>query len=197
MTSLRNLSAALLIAVLGYAVTSAAPEESEPAGKAELSRPAPDFALKDVYGKTYTLKEFRGRIVVLEWINQDCPVSHKAHESRQMQDAYAKHAEKIVWLAIDSTHNAKPDRNRTYAAKMGLAYPILHDPDGKVGRTYQAKTTPHMFVIDAEGVLVYDGAIDDRGKTNYVTAAIEDLLAGKAVAKPRTQPYGCSVKYAE
>jgi len=197
MSSLRKIAAVVLIAVLGYAVTIAAPEQGEAPGKAELSRPAPDFALKDVYGKTYTLKEFKGRIVILEWINQDCPVSRKAHESRQMQETYARHAEKIVWLAVDSTRGADPDRNRVYAARTGLPYPILHDPDGKVGKSYQAKTTPHMFVINAEGILVYDGAIDDRGKTNYVTAAVEDLLAGKPVAKSRTQPYGCSVKYAD
>jgi len=88
------------------------------------------------------------------------------------------------------------DSNRAYAAQQHINYPILHDSQGKVGKAYGAKTTPYMFVIDKEGKLVYNRAIDDKSKTNYVAAALDSLLAGKPIAKPKTQPYGCSVKYA-
>jgi len=165
--------------------------------KAEVGAPAPGFSLPDTYGKTFTLAEFKGKTVVLEWLNQKCPVSRGKHKDKTMQTTYAKYADKgVVWLGIDSSHYLKAESNRVYAAQKHLNYPILNDPDGKVGWAYGAKTTPHMFVIDKEGKLIYDGAIDDKGKTNYVAAALDSLLAGKPVAKPKTQPYGCSVKYA-
>ena len=101
----------------------------------------------------------------------------------------------VVWLGIDSTSTLDAEKNRIYAAEMGLAFPLLNDPDGKVGRTYGARTTPHMFVIDKSGNLVYNGAIDDQGKRNYVAEAIEAVAAGSTVTKAKTRPYGCSVKY--
>ena len=188
-----------LTGVLFYSQTTAAPGPSD--AKAELGKPAPDFVLKDVYGKEFKLSDFKDRIVVLEWINQECPYSRACHDPKKkkmtMQAAYAKYAAKgVVWLAIDTTHTAKPEGNRVYAAQKGLAYPILHDPDGKAGKAYGARTTPHMFVIDKTGKLVYNGGIDDNdGGPNYVAAALDDLLAGRPVAKSRTEPYGCSVKY--
>jgi peroxiredoxin len=164
--------------------------------KADIGAAAPSFALEDVYGKTFTLGDFKEHVVVLEWINQHCPVSHGKHKDGTMQNTYKKYADKgVIWLAIDSTYGAKPEANRVYAAQMGIAYPILHDPDGKVGHMYGAKTTPHMFVIDKKGVLVYDGAIDDQGKANYVAAALDAVLAGKPVENAKTKPYGCGVKY--
>lgn len=187
------------VGAVGYQYLAAAPASE--AVKAKIGQPAPDFTLKDVYDKPFKLSDFKGKIVVLEWINKGCPVSAGAHDKKIMQDTYKKFAEKgVIWLAIDSTASpavAKPEDNRVYAAQKGLAYPILHDPDGKVGHAYGAKTTPHMFVIDKEGQLAYNGAIDDQGKTNYVAVAIEDLLAGKKVAKAQTEPYGCTVKYAK
>ena len=192
------LATVTLAAVFLYTQTTAAPAAAD--AKAELGKPAPDFTLKDVYGKPFKLSDFKGKIVVLEWINRSCPISRKCSDPTQkkvtMQVVYGKYAEKgVVWLAIDTTHTAKPEDNRVYAAEKGLAYPILHDPDGKVGKTYGAKTTPHMFVIDKAAKLVYSGAIDDHSEKNYVAAALDDLLAGKPVAKTRTESYGCSVKY--
>jgi peroxiredoxin len=188
-----------------YTQTSAAPEPKESA-KAELGQPAPGFELKDVYGKTFTLGEFKDKIVVLEWFNPNCPFVRGRHGDQTMQKTYAKYAGKgVVWLAIDSTAGAKPDNDRVYAAEQHLAYPVLQDGDGRVARVYAAKTTPHMFVIDRSGKLAYTGAIDDdpsgqkdkKSVTNHVAAALEDLLAGKGVAKNKTQPYGCSVKVAK
>lgn len=162
---------------------------------AEPGLTAPDFAIKDVYGKEFKLSDFKGKIVVLEWVNKGCPVSLGAHEKQQMQKTYKKYAAKgVVWLGIDSTEGAKPDENRVYAAEQGLAFPILHDTDAKVANAYGAKRTPHMFVIDKEGKLAYAGAIDDKGDKNYVAAAIEDLLAGRTVARPKTDAYGCGIK---
>jgi peroxiredoxin len=195
---IKGLVVVMLIAAGALFYAQATGAEGDAAAKAEVGKPAPDFALKDVYGNELKLSDFKGRYVVLEWINKGCPVSRGCHEAgkRTMQDTYKKYAGKgVVWLAIDTTAGAKPDENRVYSAEMGLAYPILHDTDGKVGRSYDAKHTPHMFVIDKDGKLAYDGAIDDRGKTNYVADALDALLAGKPVAKPKTESYGCGVKY--
>jgi peroxiredoxin len=171
--------------------------------KARIDEMAPDFTLKDYHGKEFKLSEFRGKVVVLEWVNQDCPVTRRVHQQDRIQGTYRKYAEKgVVWVGIDTTDGMPPERNRVYAAKMGLAFPILHDTDGKVGRAYGAKTTPHMFIIDKSGKLVYDGAWDDdpngrkefEGKS-YVSAALDALLEGKTIENSKTQPYGCSVKY--
>lgn len=177
--------------------TLAAPESSGGMMvKAEVGKSAPDFKLKDTYGKEFTLSEFKGKIVVLEWMNKDCPVSRGCHEKSEMQNTYKKYADKgVIWLAIDSTHTLNPEKNRVYAVKAGLNYPVLNDADGKVGRMFQAKRTPHMFVIDKSGTLAYAGAIDDKGDKNYVAAAIDDLLANRPVAKPQTDAYGCGIKY--
>ena len=164
--------------------------------KAKIGKPAPDFTLRDCYGKTFNLSDYKGKTVVLEWVNQYCPVSKGKHRARTMQKTFAKYArDGVVWLGIDSTSTLDVEKNRIYAAEMGLAFPLLNDPDGKVGRTYGARTTPHMFVIDKSGNLVYNGAIDDQGKRNYVAEAIEAVVAGSTVAKAKTRPYGCSVKY--
>jgi len=162
----------------------------------KIGQTAPAFSLPDCYGNDISLESFRGKVVVLEWINQKCPVSSGHHKKGTMQRLVKKYAGKgVVWLAIDSSHFCDAEKNRVYAARMGLAYPILHDPDGKVGKAYGAKTTPHMFVIDKSGRLVYNGAIDDQKKTNYVELALEAVLAGKTVEKSKTRPYGCGVKY--
>lgn len=192
------MSAILSVGLLLQNQLRAAPESSGASSTAaKVGSPAPDFKLKDTFGKEFTLSEFKGKPVILEWINQDCPVSRKAHEKSKMQDVYKKYAEKgAVWLAIDSTQGATAERNRVYAARMGLAHPILMDPDGRVGRMFQAKRTPHMFVIDKAGILAYDGAIDDQKDSNYVAAALEDLLANRPVSKSKTDSYGCGIKYA-
>lgn len=182
-----------LLGVFVYSQSTAAPSKEDI--KAKIGEPAPDFTLKDEYGKEFKLSEFKNKIVVLEWINQKCPVSQGHHDKQTMQKNYKKAADKVVWLAIDTGKANQPESNRIYAAKMSLAYPILHDTDGKVGRMYGATHTPHMFVIDKGGKLAYDGAIDDKGETNYVASAIEALLAGKTVDKTKTEPYGCGIKY--
>lgn len=164
--------------------------------KAKIGKPAPDFTLRDCHEKTFKLSDYKGKIVVLEWVNQHCPVTKGKHADKTMQKTFAKYArDGVVWLGIDSTSTLDVEKNRIYAAEMGLAFPLLNDSDGKVGRTYGARTTPHMFVIDKSGNLVYNGAIDDQGKRNYVAEAIEAVVAGSTVAKAKTRPYGCSVKY--
>lgn len=182
--------------------TTAAPGDAlraaRKAKRAELGQKAPMFTLDDVYGRSFRLEDLKDKIIVLEWFNQKCPYSHGKHKDKTMQNIYAKYAPKdVVFLAIDSTHNRTREQNRVYAARQHLNYPILHDPTGKVGKMYQARTTPHMFIIDKAGKLVYSGAIDDKGQTNYVEAALDEILAGKDVSNARNQPYGCSVKYAD
>lgn len=191
-------SALVIAGVLLHGSLIAAPDNAAAGGaQAKIGEAAPDFKLKDTFGKEFTISEFKGKAVVLEWINQDCPVSRKAHEKSTMQDVYKRFADKgVVWLGIDSTHEMTAERNRVYAAKMGLAHPILMDPDSKVARQYQAKRTPHMFVIDKGGKLVYEGAIDDQKEQNYVAAALEDILAGREVSKSKTDAYGCTIKFA-
>lgn len=188
-----------LAAGLAVLVWQTLPAFAEGDSKATVGQSAPGFKLKDVYGKEFSLEEFRGHIVVLEWTNYECPYVKAHHQEKQTtQKLYAKYADKgIVWLGIDSTHTRKPDQNRKWAAANRIAYPILHDPTGSVGHAYGAKTTPHMFVIDKDGVLAYAGAIDDTKNTNYVDAAIASLLDGKKPDKTETKPYGCSVKYAK
>lgn len=195
-----------VIAVLGGSLiylsseSAAAPESKSM--KAELGKTAPNFELKDVYGKSFSLADFKDKVVVLEWFNIGCPVIRRVDKQEIMQSTLAKYADKgVVWLAIDSTDGADAEKNRVYAAEHGLSFPILHDPDGKVGKMYGAASTPHMFVIDKKGNLVYVGAIDDdpRGEnkeaTNYVAAAMDAVLKGEEVETPRTKSYGCGVKY--
>ncbi len=177
-------------------VARAANEGDAAAAKAALGEAAPDFTLKNEFGKEFKLSEFKGKVVVLEWLNPDCPVSKDHHVRKTMQDTYKKYAKDVVWLGIDSTSGVQAEKERVYAAEMGMAYPILLDGDGKVGHSYGATNTPHMFVIDKQGKLVYMGAIDDKGSTNYVSDAVQALQKGETIAKPKTKAYGCSVKYA-
>lgn len=193
----KTLSSALMLALAGSLAYTQTPAAEKSGTPAVVGAPAPDFSLKDAYGKEFRLADFKGKVVVLEWINRNCPVSRGAHDKKVMQDTYKKYAAKgVVWLAIDTTAGSEPEKNRVYAAEKGLAYPILHDPDGQTGRAYRAKTTPHMFVLDKAGKLAYHGAIDDRKDTNYVAAALEEVLSGKPVSTSKTEPYGCAVKYA-
>ena len=161
-----------------------------------------DFTLKDQDGKTVKLADHRGKIVVLEWINWDCPYVKRHYERGTFKTLAEKYADKgVLWLAINSTHYATREKDKAWIAKYKLPYPILDDSDGEVGRQFGARTTPHMYVIDKDGRIGYQGAIDDdpRGKkddpVDYVAKALEELLAGKPVSEPKTRPYGCSVKY--
>jgi peroxiredoxin len=165
---------------------------------------APGFTLEDQAGNEVSLSDYAGNIVVLEWINWDCPFVQRHYEAGTMKPLAEEYADDgVVWLAINSTHYATQDKDGQWIEKYNLPYPILHDPTGEVGRAYGAKTTPHMYIVDEDGMLVYQGAIDDDpggdkdDPTNYVRQALDELLAGEEVSTARTKPYGCSVKYAD
>jgi peroxiredoxin len=167
---------------------------------------APEFTLANYDGKTISLSDFKGKIIVLEWFNYECPfVKYHYEKANTMVELSNKYKDKnVVWLAVNSTGHLTTEKNKDFAEQHKLSYPILDDRSGKVGRAFGAKTTPHMFIIDAKGNIVYNGAIDDsplgkkkEGVINYVDNALTELTAGKEVSTPSTEPYGCSVKYAD
>ncbi|MDA7916704.1 redoxin domain-containing protein [Opitutaceae bacterium] len=181
------------------------------AAKAKIGEKAPDFTLTDVYGETHALSDFAGKTVVLEWVNPECPFVVKHYGSGnmpQLQSAAA--SEDTVWLSINSGSpgaqgDFEPAEVKSWLKKTGAApAAYLRDQDGIVGRLYGARTTPHMFVINPEGDLVYNGAIDsipsanrrdlDRAQ-NYVKAALVAVAAGDHPVKSTSRPYGCNVKY--
>lgn len=174
---------------------------------AKVGDTAPDFNLKDLDGKDVKLADFKGKIVVLEWFNPGCPFVVKHHSTLDtMKKTAAAYKDKdVVWLAINSgaegKQGAAKDDNIKAKKDWKIEYPILLDPTGATGKAYGAKTTPHMYVIDKEGKLVYAGAIDnDRGPKkagdkNYVKNALDEVIAGKKVTDATNEPYGCSVKY--
>jgi peroxiredoxin len=177
---------------------------------AEIGKPAPDFTGTDINGKTVHLSDYKGKIVVLESYNQDCPFCHNQFETGAMQELQKDMTSKgVVWLMVNSVspynHSHRtPDEARAEWAKYKLnATAWIDDSSGKIGHLYEMKTTPHMFVIDKDGTLVYDGAIDDKADTshdprkahNYVRDAVGKLMAGEKVTVSETKPYGCSVKY--
>jgi AhpC/TSA family len=178
---------------------------------ASVGQAAPNFSAKDVNGKVVSLADFKGKTVVLEWVNPGCPYVRKHYDGGNMQstqqDALAKN---VVWLAVNSTGNDHPD----YLAPTKLAAwmkqqkaPATHtlmDEDGKIGKAYGARTTPHLYIVDGKGMLVYAGGIDsipsasasDIPKaTNYVKVSLSEMAGGKPVSNSITRPYGCSVKY--
>jgi peroxiredoxin len=179
---------------------------------AAVGQPAPAFSARDTAGRTVSLADFKGRTVVLEWVNPGCPYVQKHYRSANMQGTQREATgQGVVWLAVNSTAAEHGDYLAPGAladwmkAQRAAASATLMDPDGKVGRAYGARTTPHMVVIDARGTLVYAGAIDSKptasvsdiaGATNHVKAALAETLAGKPVSVPQTRAYGCSVKYA-
>ena len=173
------------------------------AGGAGVGDSAPDFTLNDLDGNTVTLSEIEG-VRVLEWVNPDCPFVKRHYTAGTMKKLAAAYQSKgVTWLAINSTHYKDLAANQSFAKTNGLSQTILMDPTGKVGHLYGAATTPHMFVVDAAGTIVYEGAIDDdpRGTeaepTNYVSAALDQVLTGQPVTTAETKPYGCSVKYSK
>jgi peroxiredoxin len=168
-------------------------------------RQASDFEVTSFDGQKVKLADYKGRIVVLEWLNPDCPYSRFHYETaKTMLDTAKKYqAKKVVWLAVNSSAKTTPEANRDFAQKYKVPFPILDDRSGTMARLYGARTTPHLFVIDKEGHIVYDGAIDDAplgkkepsaGKLNYVDKALAELLAGHQVSLPNTPPYGTPVK---
>lgn len=212
MNRIRKIGSVMLCMAVAVMLSAAARAVAEgEQAKAEVGKAAPNFTLTAADGSTVELAKLTAekKIVVLEWFNPDCPYVKKHHEKMStMRDLAAKYGEKnVVWLAVNSSHYADAEQNKEWASKWKITYPILVDQDGKVGHLYQAKTTPHMFIIDATGTLAYAGAIDSHPKpgaytaddnvTNYVDTALGQLLAEQAVSTPQTQPYGCSVKYAK
>jgi peroxiredoxin len=195
----------MFLATTAVAASTLALGGEEPQ-RAALGKPAPDFTLVDSKGVKRTLSDAKGRLVILEWINPQCPFVVNCYKAKTMQTAYdrVKALDKgVVWLAINTTHNASTIEAEGWIKKHSLKYPILLDYDGDVGRLYDARRTPHMFVIDAEGILRYQGAIDDNpfgGKpadevTNYVVNAVRQIVNGETVTPDVTKPYGCTVKY--
>lgn len=173
---------------------------------------APGFTATDSHGKQHRLTEYRGKFVVLEWHNQGCPFTKKHYDSGNMQKLQRYWTGKgVIWLTVVSSAPGQQgyvtaEQENEYLKRMN-AEPtaVLLDPSGDLGHLYGAKTTPHMFLINPQGMLIYEGAIDDkpttdpsdvRGATNYLAAALEEAMAGKRVTTAATRPYGCSVKYA-
>jgi peroxiredoxin len=181
------------------------------AAKPEIGKPAPDFSVADTAGKTWTLGDFAGKNLVLEWTNHDCPYVRKHYDSGNMQALQKEAADAgTVWLSVVSSapgkqgHVSAAEADALTKERGANPSAVLLDDEGAIGRAYGAQTTPHMYVIDGSGTLVYMGGIDDRatsnpadieGATNYVRLAMADLAAGKPVSKSVTRPYGCSVKY--
>ena len=203
----RRALAVLASLACALAVALPAPASADAAVGAQ----APDFQAKDVAGGTVSLSSLRGRWVVLEWTNPGCPFVQKHYNSRNMPGLQAKYVPRgVAWLSVNSTNPAHPDwldppdleRRMRDWGWAGTA--LLVDDDGKVGRAYGARTTPHMFVIDPAGRIVYAGAIDDirsanpedvKRARNHVAAALDEARAGRPVAVSAAPPYGCSVKY--
>lgn len=178
----------------------------------EVGKPAPDFKAKDINGKTIHLSDYKGKIVVLESYNQDCPYCHNQYKTGAMQALQRGLAAKgVVWLLVDSVNPKNfsyrtPEQARSEMAKENMDITAwIDDSSGRLGHLYNMKTTPDMYVINKDGILVYHGAIDNQPDPvhdptkaqNYVSQAVGALLAGKTVAVAETKPYGCSVKYAD
>ena len=172
---------------------------------------APDFHGSDSNGNSQTLAQYRGKFVVLEWANQGCPYEQKHYKSGNMERLQREWTSKgVVWLSVISSapgeqgYVTPPEENDYLRTMHAAPTAAVLDPSGAIGRLYGAKTTPHMFVIDPQGKLVYEGALDDQPTPNpaslkiahnYVSEALEDAMAGKPVPTPVTRPYGCNVKY--
>lgn len=197
----RILMTALSVFLIGgHAVVNAESDNNVVTGK------APDFTLTDINGNEVTLSQFAGKVVVLEWTNYDCPFvqAHYDRDPQTMTELAIKYAgQDVVWLTINSTYYATPEAIKEWAGKHGIEkQTVLIDTDGKVGQLYHARTTPDMFIIDKDGKIVYQGAIDNAplGQkngpyVNYVDQALTQLLAGEKITIPQTKSYGCSVKY--
>jgi peroxiredoxin len=210
MTALHRTSGrTLALLALALAVVVTLPRRA--AAEAIVGQPAPAFTLTDTYGAQRSLSDFQGKVVVLEWFNYDCPFVRKHYGSGNMQRLQKKYTDQgVVWLAINSSAPGKqgnypPDKmNALTQEKHASPTAVLLDPDGTVGKEYGAKTTPHMFVVDAHGAVVYAGGIDDKPSTdqadiatarNHVDAALTETLGGKPVTVATSTPYGCAVKY--
>ncbi len=186
---------------------------SLPCWAARVGDPAPGFQAKDTLGKVHTLSEYKGRYVVLEWHNRYCPYTHKHYASGNMQSLQKEWtARGVVWFTVISSApglqgNVTAADENAYVKQVGASpTAVLLDPSGQLGHLYGARTTPDMYIINPAGILIYEGAIDNKPTTdiadiltatNYVSKALEEAMAGRPVSVPVTRPYGCSVKYAD
>lgn len=203
---MNGIARVLIVSLMWLAVASALAFADVRTGEA-----APDFSLTDTGGKSRGLSEFKGKYVVLEWLNHDCPFVQKHYGSGNMQSLQKEFAAKsVIWLSINSSAAGEqghfpPEKVDELTRQKGASpTAVLLDTDGKVGHRYGARTTPHMYIINPDGVLIYQGAIDDKASTdpedipdskNYVRAALSEAMAGQPVTIPTTKSYGCSVKY--
>jgi peroxiredoxin len=210
MTRFLSLRPALTaVFALGLCIALTAPASAQ---SPQVGEPAPNFTLQSASGETHTLDDFEGQYVVLEWLNFGCPFVGKHYDSGNMQSLQETYREKgVAWLSIVSSAKGEqgyyPPKEMVQQKQKhdGNMTAILMDTSGEVGRTYGAKVTPHMYVINPEGTLIYKGGIDDKpttdvadveGATNYVRAALDQAMNGEEVDVKRAQPYGCTVKYA-
>ena len=178
----------------------------------EIGQPAPDFTAVDTQGQSHSLSDFAGQTVVLEWTNHDCPfvVKHYEPGNMQMQQRTAREEHDAVWLTIISSrageqgHVSPEQANELTASRDAAPTAVLLDESGDVGRAYDARVTPHMYIIDADGILVYMGGIDSNPSANsddiadatqYVMVALAEMAAGEPISNPVTRPYGCTIKY--
>jgi peroxiredoxin len=203
--------ASLLLSLIGLTTTLLLAPLTVHAEPAMVGNPAPDFTVQDSSGKAVSLHDFKGKTVVLEWFNQNCPFVKKFYSGGDMQRFQSIATNQgVVWLTVTSSAEGKSGHLDTKSgtavrSELGMnSTALLLDSDGKVGKMYGARTTPHTFVIDPNGTLAYAGAIDSTpsttakdiaGATNYVMAAIDAIKAGKTIDPASTEPYGCSVKY--
>jgi len=177
---------------------------------AEIGQPAPDFTGTDIHGKTVKLSDYKGKIVVLESYNSDCPFCHNQYQSGATQELQKQLTDQgVIWLMVDSVNPRNPSHRTDAQAQQEwadlkiAATAWIDDSSGTIGHLYGMKTTPHVFVVDKSGKLVYEGAMDNqpdpfhdpRTARNYVRETVDDLLAGKPIAVSETKPYGCSVHY--
>ncbi len=195
----RTIGLLALLASIGVALAAA-----------EVGQLAPDFTATDINGKTHKLSDYRGKIVVLESYNQDCPFCHNHYKTGAMPELQQELTSKgVVWLVVNSVSTKYPSHRSPEAARKEWAAEKMHatawldDSSGDIGKTFGMRTTPHMFVIDKQGTLAYQGAIDDRAEPegdprtarNYLRDAVQKLMAGQKVEVTQTRPYGCGVKY--